>query len=67
MRDELVPGVDRPRRGQYVLGVLIIALLAIAGYFYRRSREPLPGPGMEAPTSSFDRVTEVVQREPKRA
>lgn len=42
MQDELKPGVDRPRRGQYVIAVLIIVLLTIAAYFYRRSGEPLP-------------------------
>jgi len=53
MHDELRPGVDRPRRGQYALLVLLITLLAIAGYFYRRSGEPLRGPGMEMRTSSL--------------
>ncbi len=47
MHEDLKPGVDRPRRGQYVLVVLIIALLAIAGYLYRRSGEPQRGPGMD--------------------
>ncbi len=36
MHDELRPGIDRPRRGQYVLLVPIITLLAVAGYFFRR-------------------------------
>jgi len=43
MHDELRPGVDRPRRGQYVIGVLLITLLTIAAYLYRRSGEWLPG------------------------
>lgn len=55
MQDELRAGVDRPRRGQYVLAMLFITLLAIAGYLYRRSGEPRPGAGVEARTSSFDR------------
>ncbi|WP_373058686.1 hypothetical protein [Gemmatimonas sp.] len=56
MREELRPGVDRPRRSQYVLVVLIIILLAIAGFLYRRSGVPLPGSGVDARVSRFDRV-----------
>ncbi len=52
MHDELRPGIDRPRRGQYVVLVLIITLLTIAGYFYRRGGAPLPGPGSGASSSS---------------
>lgn len=40
MHDELRPGVDQPRRGQYVVLVLIITLLAVIGYFYRRNGSP---------------------------
>jgi len=67
MHDELKSGIDRPRRSQYPLLVLIIMLLAIAGYFYRRSGTPLRGPGMETRTSSVDRVTPGVQTDTKRA
>jgi len=31
--DELKPGVDKPRRGQYVIGVLIILLLSALAYW----------------------------------
>lgn len=51
MHDELRPGMDRPRRGQYVVLVLIITLLAVVGYFYRRGGTPLPGPGGDTTTS----------------
>jgi hypothetical protein len=61
MREELRPGVDRPRRSQYVLAVLIIILLAIAGFLYRRSGEPLPGPGVDVRMNSFDRVIDGYQ------
>lgn len=54
MHDELRPGMDRPRRGQYVVLVLIITLLAVVGYFYRRGGTPLPGPGGEATTSRVE-------------
>jgi len=57
MRYELIPGIDRPRRGQYVLGMLFIALLATVGYFYRRSVEPRPGPGIDATPSSVSPLT----------
>ena len=56
MHDELRPGVDRPRRGQYVVLVLIITLLAVLGYFYRRGGMPLPGPAGEATTSRVEGV-----------
>ena len=54
MHDELRPGVDRPQRRQYVILVLLITLLAIAGYFYRRGGTPLPGPGSEGTTSRVE-------------
>ena len=41
MHDELRTGIDRPRGRQYLLLLLIITLMAIAGYFYRRERSPL--------------------------
>lgn len=31
--EELEPGVDKPRRGQYVIGVLAILLLAVLAYW----------------------------------
>jgi len=31
--DDLKPGVDKPRRGQYVIGVLIIVLLSALAYW----------------------------------
>ncbi len=55
MRDELIPGVDRPRRRQYLVAVVIIMLLTIAGYCYRVSGEPLRGPDMETRTSRTER------------
>jgi len=55
MRDELIPGVDRPRRRQYLVAVVIIMLLTIAGYYYRVSGEPLRGPDMETRTSRTER------------
>jgi len=61
MHDELRPGVDRPRRNQYVLAVLVIILMAIAGFLYRRSGEPLPGPGYDARMNSVDRVIDGYQ------
>lgn len=41
MHDDLRTGIDRPRGRQYALLLLIITLMAIAGYFYRRERSPL--------------------------
>jgi hypothetical protein len=41
MHDELRAGIDRPRGRQYVILVLIITLVAIVAYFYRRSGPPL--------------------------
>jgi hypothetical protein len=32
--DELKAGVDKPKRGQYAIGVLIIALLSAAAYWW---------------------------------
>lgn len=63
MHDELKPGIDRPRRGQYVVLVLIVTLLAIAGYFYRRAGTPLPGAGHDATTG---RVTGIAPDSPRR-
>jgi len=31
--DELKPGVDKPRRGQYVIGVLVILLLSALAWW----------------------------------
>jgi hypothetical protein len=31
--DELKPGVDKPKRGQYVIGVLVILLLSALAYW----------------------------------
>jgi hypothetical protein len=31
--DELKPGVDKPRRGQYILGVLIILVLSAIAWW----------------------------------
>jgi len=58
MHDELRPGVDQPRRSQYVLVVLIVILLAIGGFVYRRSSEPLPGPGVDARMNIIDRISD---------
>jgi hypothetical protein len=30
---ELKPGIDKPRRGQYAVGVLVIAVLAALAYW----------------------------------
>jgi len=32
--DELKPGVDKPRRGQYVIGVLAILLLSALAWWW---------------------------------
>ena len=40
MHDEIKAGIDRPFGRQYIVLVLIITLLAIAAYFYRRSGPP---------------------------
>jgi len=40
MDDQLTPGVDRPRGRQYGVLVLIITLIAVAAYFYRRGGPP---------------------------
>jgi hypothetical protein len=31
--DQLKPGVDRPRRGQYVIGVLVILVLSALAWW----------------------------------
>jgi len=31
--DELKPGVDKPRRGQYVIGVLVILVLSALAWW----------------------------------
>jgi hypothetical protein len=31
--DELKPGIDKPRRGQYVIGVLVIFVLSALAYW----------------------------------
>ena|GEM_PF-1979348 len=33
--DELKPGIDKPRRGQYVIGVLVILVLTLVAYWWR--------------------------------
>jgi heme/copper-type cytochrome/quinol oxidase subunit 2 len=40
MHDELRAGIDRPRGRQYIVLVLVIVLLTIVAYFYRRSGPP---------------------------
>lgn len=37
MRDGLKPGVDKPRRWQYPVGVAVILLLALVAYWLRRA------------------------------
>jgi len=32
--DELKPGVDKPTRGQYAIGVVVIVLLSLATYWW---------------------------------
>jgi hypothetical protein len=32
--DELKPGIDKPKRAQYAIGVLIIAVLALLTYWW---------------------------------
>ncbi len=36
MDDNLQPGVDRPRRMQYVIVIIVIVLLSAAAYFFKR-------------------------------
>lgn len=36
MDENLQPGVDRPRRGQYVIAVIVITVLSIVAYFWKR-------------------------------
>ncbi len=37
MDDNLQPGVDRPRRMQYVIAVIVIMVLSAVAYFYKRA------------------------------
>jgi hypothetical protein len=32
--DDLKPGVDKPKRGQYAIGVVVIAVLALLTYWW---------------------------------
>lgn len=34
--EELEPGIGKPKRSQYVIGVLVILLLALVAYLLRR-------------------------------
>jgi hypothetical protein len=36
--DELKPGVDKPTRGQYLIGVLVIVLFAVLAYWWLSHR-----------------------------
>lgn len=37
MDDKLQPGVDRPRRMQYVIAIIVIVALGAAAYFIKRA------------------------------
>ena len=39
MTDDLEPGVDKPRRWQYPLGVVIILVLALLTYWLVRAHQ----------------------------
>lgn len=36
MDENLQPGVDRPRRGQYLIAVIVITVLSIVAYAWKR-------------------------------